>query len=138
MALTIGQVATAADVNIQTIRYYERRGLFPTARRTPSGYRQYAEDAVARLRFIKHAQELGFSLKEIQELLALRVRHAAACDAAERKTRAKIALVEGRIEELRRLKRTLERLAAACEARQPTADCPILEVLEDDHAVAGR
>src|SRR2546422_5616514 len=67
MPLTIGQVATAADVNIQTIRYYERRGLFPTPRRTPAGYRQYAGDAVARLRFIKHAQELGFSLKEIQE-----------------------------------------------------------------------
>jgi DNA-binding transcriptional MerR regulator len=68
MALTIGQVATAADVNIQTIRYYERRGLFPTAKRTPAGYRQYADDAVARLRFIKHAQDLGFSLNEIQEL----------------------------------------------------------------------
>lgn len=138
MALSIGQVAAAADVNIQTIRYYERRGLFPNPRRTPSGYRQYGDEAVARLRFIKHAQELGFSLHEIQELLALRVRHAAACDAVERKTRAKIALVEGRIGELQRLKRTLERLAAACEARRPTADCPILEVLEDDHAVAGR
>ena len=67
MTLTIGQVADAADVNIQTIRYYERRGLFPTPRRTPAGYRQYADDAVARLRFIKHAQELGFSLQEIQE-----------------------------------------------------------------------
>src|SRR5256884_4225392 len=72
MALSIGQVADAADVNIQTIRYYERRGLFPTPRRTPAGYRQYADEAVARLRFIKHAQELGFSLQEIQELLALR------------------------------------------------------------------
>ncbi|MGH7547486.1 MAG: MerR family transcriptional regulator [Gemmatimonadales bacterium] len=138
MVLTIGQVATAADVNIQTIRYYERRGLFPTPRRTPAGYRQYADEAVTRLRFIKHAQELGFSLKEIQELLALRVRHAAACDAVLRKTRAKIALVEGKIRELQRLKRTLEHLAAACAARRPTADCPILETLEDDHAVAGR
>jgi len=138
MALTIGQVATAADVNVQTIRYYERRGLFPTPRRTPAGYRQYADDAVARLRFIKHSQELGFSLKEIQELLALRVRHAAACDAVERKTRAKIVLVEGRIQELQRLKRTLERLAAACDARRPTADCPILEVLEDDLADTAR
>src|SRR5437016_12611821 len=90
MALSIGQVADAADVNIQTIRYYERRGLFPTPRRTPAGYRQYADDAVARLRFIKHAQELGFSLQEIQELLGLRVRHSAACDVVERKTRQKI------------------------------------------------
>src|SRR2546425_8349153 len=96
MPLTIGQVATAADVNIQTIRYYERRGLFPTPRRTPAGYRQYAGDAVARLRFIKHAQELGFSLKEIQELLGLRVRHGAACDAVERRTREKIELVQER------------------------------------------
>ena len=66
MTLTIGQVAAAAAVNIQTIRYYERRGPCAAPRRTPAGYRQYAEDAVSRLRFIKHAQELGFSLKEIR------------------------------------------------------------------------
>ncbi|MGH7674796.1 MAG: MerR family transcriptional regulator [Gemmatimonadales bacterium] len=130
LALTIGQVAAAADVNIQTIRYYERRGLFAAPRRTPSGYRQYAGDAISRLRFIKHAQELGFSLKEIQELLGLRVRHGAACDAVERKTRQKIALVQQKIRDLQRMKRTLEHLAAACEARQPTDDCPILEALE--------
>src|SRR5690348_10400105 len=131
MALTIGQVATAADVNIQTIRYYERRGLFPTPRRTPSGYRQYADDAVARLRFIKHAQALGFSLREIQELLGLRVRHGAACDAVERKTRHKIEVVHQKIRDLQRMQHTLERLAAACMARRPTDDCPILEVLEE-------
>src|SRR5947208_17163548 len=131
MALTIGQVARAADVNVQTIRYYERRGLVTTPRRTPSGYRQYAEDAVSRLRFIKHAQELGFSLQEIQDLLGLRVRHAAACDAVERKTRQKIDVVQQKIRDLQRMKRTLERLAAACAARRPTDDCPILEALED-------
>src|SRR3989449_7536042 len=131
MALTIGQVADAADVNIQTIRYYERRGLFPNPRRTPAGYRQYADDAVPRLRFIKHAQELGFSLQEIQELLGLRVRHGAACDAVERKTRQKIEVVQQRIRDLQRMKRTLERLAAACTPRRPTDACPILEVLED-------
>lgn len=131
MALTIGQVAAAAVVNVQTIRYYERRGLFAAPRRTPSGYRQYAEEAISRLRFIKHAQELGFSLREIQELLGLRVRHGSACDAVERKTRQKMEVVQQRIRDLQRLKRTLERLAAACTARQPTDDCPILEVLED-------
>ncbi len=135
MPLTISQVASAAEVNVQTVRYYERRGLFPTPRRTPSGYRQYAADAVARLRFIKHAQELGFSLKEIQELLGLRVRHAAACDTVERKTRAKIGLVQQKIAGLQRVKRTLERLAAACAARRPTDECPILEALQD-HADA--
>src|SRR5712664_2188669 len=135
MPLTIGQVASAADVNIQTIRYYERRGLFPTPRRTPAGYRQYADDAVARLRFIKHSQELGFSLQEIQELLGLRVRHGAACDVIERKTRQKIDVVQQRIRDLQRMKRTLERLAAACAVRRPTAEWPILEGLED-HADA--
>src|SRR2546427_13259869 len=129
--MTIGQVADAADVNIQTIRYYERRGLFPTPRRTAAGYRQYADDAVARLRFIKHAQELGFSLQEIQELLGLRVRHSAACDVVERKTRQKIEFVQQRIRDLQRMRRTLKRLAAACTARRRTHDCPTLEVLED-------
>jgi len=136
MSLSIGQVATAADVNVQTIRYYERRGLMATPRRTIAGYRQYAEAAVARLRFIKHAQELGFSLQEIQELLGLRVRHGAACDTVERKTRRKIEVVQQRIRDLQRMKRTLERLAAACAVRRPTAECPILEVLED-HADVG-
>jgi len=132
MSLTIGQVAAAADVNIQTLYYYERRGVLTAPRRTPSGYRQYGDDAVPRLRFIKHAQDLGFSLNEIQGLLALRVRHATACGAMERKTREKIELVQQRIQDLQRLRRTLERLAAACAARQPTEDCPILEALEDD------
>lgn len=131
MALTIGQVAKAADVNSQTVRYYERRGLFPTPTRTAAGYRQYADEAVARLRFIKHAQDLGFSLNEIQDLLGLRVRHGAACDAVERRTRKKIEVVQQRIRDLQRMKRTLERLARACTARRPTDDCPILEVLED-------
>src|SRR5436190_13187639 len=131
MSLSISQVANAADVNVQTIRYYERRGLFAAPKRTAAGDRQYADDAVARLRFIKHAQELGFSLQEIQELLGLRVRHGAACDAVERKTRHKIEVVQQRIRALQRMKRTLERLAAACTARRPTDDCPILEVLED-------
>jgi Hg(II)-responsive transcriptional regulator len=130
--LTIGRVAAAAAVNIQTIRYYERRGLLITPGRTPSGYRQYTEDAVNRIRFIKHAQELGFSLKEIQELLALRVRHAAACDPVARKTRLKIELVEQKIRHLGRIRETLEQLAAACAARRPTDDCPILEALEHD------
>lgn len=135
MTLTIGQVAAAAAVNVQTIRYYERRGLFATPRRTASGYRQYGEDAVARLRFIKHAQELGFSLKEIQELLALRVRHGAACDPVERKTRQRIELVERKIRDMERLKEILQQLAAACAARRPTGECPILEALEG-HAVS--
>lgn len=132
VSLTIGQTAAAANVNVQTIRYYERRGLLAAPQRTAAGYRQYYEDAVQRLRFIKHAQELGFSLREIQDLLALRVRHTRACDAVERKTRQKIALVERKIDDLQRIKLTLEQLAAACAARQPTDECPILNALEDN------
>jgi MerR family mercuric resistance operon transcriptional regulator len=137
MTLTIGQVAAAAAVNIQTIRYYERRGLFTIPRRSPSGYRQYAQDAVTRLRFIKHAQVLGFSLTEIRELLALRVRHGAACDTVERKTRQKIELVKRKMRNLERIKDTSEELAAACASRHPTDDCPILEAL-DDRAVSAQ
>lgn len=135
MALTIGQVATAGGVNIETIRYYERRGLFPVAGRTRSGYRQYADDAITRLRFIKHAQDLGFSLEEIRELLALRVRNGGSCKAVAQKTREKIEIVQERIRHLQRMKSTLEQLSAACAARRPTEECPILETLED-HAVA--
>ena len=136
MALRIGELARAAAVNVQTVRYYERRGLIHPERRTVAGYRQYDADAIKRLRFIKHAQLLGFSLKEIDELLALRVRHGGACATIERKTRAKIALIEDKMREMRRLKRSLEALAAACEAREPTSDCPVLEVLNEDDAVS--
>lgn len=135
MTMTVGQVAAAAAVNVQTIRYYERRGLFAPALRTPAGYRQYRPDAVIRLRFIRHAQELGFSLAEIQELLELRVRDGAACTSVEHKARTKIAVVERKVAELQRIQRTLARLARACRARRPTAECPILEALEEERAV---
>ncbi|HEU5358895.1 MAG TPA: MerR family transcriptional regulator [Gemmatimonadales bacterium] len=131
MALTIGRVAAEVGVNIQTIRYYERRGLLVPPDRSASGYRQYAGDAVSRLRFIKHAQELGFSLAEVRGLLDLRVRPGAACDAVEQSTRKQIDRVQGKIRSLQRIERTLERLATACEARQATDACPILEALED-------
>ncbi|MBI3568106.1 MAG: MerR family transcriptional regulator [Gemmatimonadetes bacterium] len=132
MTLTIGQVADAAEVNVQTIRYYERRGLVAAANRTEAGYRQFGDDAVTRLRFIRHAQDLGFSLKEIKELLALRVRNHSECGRVEAKAREKIELVARRIRDLRRIKRTLERLAASCASRRATDECPILEALEDD------
>lgn len=132
MGLTIGQIAAAGNVNVETIRYYERRGLLHAAGRSPSGYRQYTADSVKRLRFIRHAQDLGYSLAEIEELLALRVRDGASCKAVAQKTRNKIQNVEQRITDLQRMKRTLEGLAAACDARRPTEHCPILQALGDD------
>lgn len=139
MTLTIGQLAERAGVNIQTVRYYERRGLLARPPRTRSGYRQYPSDTVDRLRFIKRAKDLGFSLVEITELLALRVQQASACAPVEAKAREKIAVVERKIRELEGMKHTLERLAAACERREPTSECPILEALEvSDMDGAGR
>lgn len=131
MPLTIGRVAAEAGVSIQTIRYYERRGLLAAPGRTASGYRLYSKDAVSRLRFIKHAQELGFSLSEAGELLDLRVQRGTACDTVERSARQKIELVQRKIRGLQRVKQTLESLAAACETRRATDVCPILEALED-------
>lgn len=133
--MTIGELAAAADVNVQTVRYYERRGILAEPRRTDSGYRQYAAETAERLRFIKRAQQLGFSLEEIQELLELRVDDPSVCAAVEATTRRKITDVEQKIRELERLNRVLQRLAASCRARTPTAECPILEALsETKHA----
>ncbi|MEX2179452.1 MAG: MerR family DNA-binding protein [Gemmatimonadaceae bacterium] len=132
--LTIGQIASAAAVNVQTVRYYERRGLLLATRRTAAGYRQYDDEQVRRIRFIKHAQRLGFSLHEIQELLALRVRNGSACAAVERKTRAKIDVIESKMAELDRLKHALEHLAVSCRARRTTPSCPVLAALEEADA----
>ena len=128
--MRIGEAAHGAGVNVQTLRYYERRGLLPAPDRKPSGFRAYDAGAVDRVRFIKHAQALGFSLKEIRDLLALRVRHGAACSTIERKTRSKIALIDDKLRELTALRRTLKGLVASCEARETTAECPVLETLE--------
>lgn len=137
MALTTGQVAAAADVNIQTVRYYERRGLVPAPRRTASGYRQYPDSVVRRIRFIKRAQGLGFSLREIQELLALRVRPGSSADAVKRMTGLKIECVERKVRQLQRIKSALEQLAAACAARQLTPVSLLLEAVEG-RPVSGR
>jgi MerR family mercuric resistance operon transcriptional regulator/MerR family gold-responsive transcriptional activator of gol and ges genes len=136
MSLKIGQVAAEASVNVQTVRYYERVGMLPVPPRTAGGYRQYDADAVKRIRFIKHAQALGFSLREIRDLLALRVRHGAACATVERKARSKIALIDDKLRELARLRRTMEGLVASCHARKTTAECPVLEILEQDDDIA--
>ena len=130
-ALTISQIASAAAVNVQTVRYYERRGLVPKPPRSGSGYRQYSPETVSRLRFIRHAQELGFSLAEIQELLALRVRPGAACETVARRTRQKLELVSEKIAHLQRLKEVLDRFSTACDSRATTEDCPVLYALED-------
>ncbi|MDX2120113.1 MAG: MerR family transcriptional regulator [Gemmatimonadota bacterium] len=127
--MRIGHVAAQAGVNIQTVRYYERRGLLETPRRSTGGYRQYGDDVVPRIRFIRRAQELGFTLEEIGELLTLRFRHGEACDDVSGRATAKIGLVQQKLWELERMKRVLEGLVEACRHREATAECPILEAL---------
>ncbi len=128
--MKIGEVATRANVNIQTLRYYERRGLLPKAPRTGSNYRLYSDESVRRVRFVKRAQELGFSLKEIKELLALRLKPTSRSSAVKERATAKIADIEEKVHTLQRMKRALTKLTAACDGCGSTSECPILEALE--------
>lgn len=131
MALTIGQVAKAAHVNIETIRYYEREGLIPAPPRTPAGYRQYTDEAVRRVRFMKRAQTLGFSLDEVGTLLAVRVRPGSACHEVVAEANKAIERIDHKIAELTRMRNALGTLADACRGRRALRECPILDVLED-------
>ncbi len=128
--LTSGQLAEGAGVGIETIRYYERQGLLPSPARSRSGYRRFPAEAVDRLRFIRQAQHLGFSLKEIQELLCLRIDPEASCSEVCQRAQAKIGEIEERLRGLQRMRDVLRRLVEACGGRGPTTACPILEALE--------
>lgn len=127
--LRIGQVADAAGVNIQTLRYYERRGLVRPISRRACGYREYDASGVGLVRFIKRAQELGFALAEIQELLALRDSSSARCTDVRRKTREKIEDIDRRIQSFTAMKRALIALIQSCPSSGPIHYCPILESL---------
>ena len=133
---TIGQVAKQAGVNIETIRFYEREGLIPEPPRKSSGYRQYSPEFVKRILFIKRSQTLGFSLKEIAELLALQVEPDTACDDIRERAETKLSDIETKIQTLKRMKAILGELIAACNQQQPTDECPILAALDagDNHA----
>jgi len=129
--LTISQLADAAGVGRETVRFYERKGLILDPGRSAAGYRRYPAEAVDRLRFIRRAQGLGFTLDEIGDFLELRVDEVAACGAVEVRARAKLVSVAEKLAELKRMQRVLQRLVAACAAREPTSHCPILEEIED-------
>jgi len=128
---TITKAARAAGVHVETIRYYERRGLIG---RPPSlgGYRTYPDETVRRLRFIKRAQRLGFSLREIRELLALRSGPLSTGAAVRRKAEAKVEDIDKKICELRAMRRALDALAKACPGTGPADRCPILRSLDDE------
>lgn len=131
MSLTIGQVAKAANVHVETMRYYERRGLVPKPPRGPSLYRRYPEDTVLRVQFVKHAQDLGFSLREIRELLSLRAAPKARCADVKRRAQTKIEEIETKVHALQGMRRALRRLVSQCDGKLPASACPILESLDD-------
>lgn len=128
--LTIGQLADRAEVGVETVRFYERRGLIEDPPRRSSGYRQYPPETLDRLRFIRRAKELGFSLDEIGELLLLRSHSAENREQVRAKARAKVRDIDQRIADLTRMRRALAQLAEACAQGHDSEDCPILEALE--------
>jgi MerR family mercuric resistance operon transcriptional regulator len=132
--MTIGQLARSAGVGIETVRFYERQGLLEEPTRKASGYRQYSDDVVARLRFIRRAKQLGFSLKEIGELIALRFEPETTCAEVKRKAQTKLADIESKISDLRRMQKTLHKLATTCRGYGPINACPILEALNTERA----
>jgi MerR family copper efflux transcriptional regulator len=127
--LTIGQLAKKANVNLETIRYYERRGLIPEPPRNKSGHREYSIEEVKRTEFIKRSQALGFSLKEISELLSLRVEPGRTCGDVKARIEAKIEDIEKRIMDLEQIGKALSRLSSRCTGKGPVGQCPILEEL---------
>ena len=127
--MTIGQVAKATGLKIQTLRFYEDKGLIEEPPRRSSGYREYSISALARLNFIKRAKELGFSLKEIREILLLRVDPEATCSDVKARAEAKIAEVEEKIRSLKRIRNALAKISSSCRGKGPTSECPIMEAL---------
>ncbi|MEQ1679576.1 MAG: heavy metal-responsive transcriptional regulator [Nitrospira sp.] len=130
--LTIGQLARIVGVNVQTGRYYECLNLLRPSARRPSRYRLYGHEEEGRLRFIKKAQALGFTLHEIAELLTLRIASTACRDDVQKRAQAKLLQVESKVQDLRVLALVLKQLIQACEAGQPTDGCPILMSLEKE------
>lgn len=128
--LTIGKVAERAGVGVETVRFYERKGLLDEPPRTASGYRQFDEGVIKRLEFISRAKELGFTLNEIKELLSLRVERRTCSANVRAKADAKIVDIESKISTLRGMKEALIRLTKACAEAESTGECPILEALD--------
>ena len=128
---TIGRLASQAGVGIDTVRFYERRGLLPSPNRTAAGYRLYDEDSISRIRFVRRAKDLGFTLDEIEVLLKLQ-------DKGVRKsevkaiTRRKLDQINAKMADLERMRGVLESLAAECTGKGNVTTCPIIEAIAGD------
>lgn len=125
--LTIGKLAQASLVGVETIRFYERRGLILQPKKQGS-FRYYSPELIDRVRFIKRAQELGFTLKEVKELLDLKIKNQSRCSDVLEKTNNKIIEINEKIKDLKKMRKSLEGLAKCCKSSEmPLSDCPILE-----------
>lgn len=125
----ISEAAEQAGVNVQTLRYYERRGLLPKPPRRTSGYREFPDDAIRIVRFIKRAQELGFTLDEVRELLRLRRQSGRHRERIRTVAEQRIQQIDQKIGELERMKHALQTLVHSCH-KGATLDCPIIEALD--------
>ncbi len=126
-SLTIGRLAESAQVNVETVRYYQRRGLMREPARPTGSVRRYSDDDVRRIRFIKRAQQLGFTLEEVTNLLKLE--DGRSCRETEQLAQQKLSLVEARLTDLQRLRKTLRDLIGRCESGRGRITCPIIESL---------
>lgn len=129
--ITIGKLAKESGVTIDTVRFYERKGLIDEPERTASNYRVYYRDEIDKLRFIRKAKELGFSLGEIQELLSLKYDPNSTKAEVKERTLAKIKNIKSKIKDLTRIQRALEHLADACDGHGPASNCPIIKALDN-------
>lgn len=129
-SMTIGKLAARAGVGVETVRFYERKGLLerPSAIR---GFRRYPIEAVSRLRLIRRCKDLGFSLQEISDLLVLRVDRTKGCSDVRREARRKIDEIDEKIRHLHEMRAALESLARRCRGKGPTTECPIIDALEE-------
>lgn len=131
--MTIGQLAKQTGVGIETIRFYERKGLLPCPERRTSGYRQFGEEALTRMQFIRRAQGVGFTLREIEALLRLRDNPTATREEVRTHVSAKIDDIDAKIREMRRMRKELQELLESCSGDGTTEDCPIIEQLSEHH-----
>jgi MerR family mercuric resistance operon transcriptional regulator len=127
--MTTGKLAKKAGVNVETVRYYEREKLIPEPPRNSSGYRQYSSKDLKRLKFIKSAQKLGFSLKEISELLSLKANSKSACHEVRIMAEEKITLIEDKIKDLEQMKNILVDLTDDCIKAKDSDNCPIIDII---------
>jgi len=129
---TIGKIASAAGIGVETVRFYERQGLIPEPPRSSSGYRLYPQDTVRRLHFVMRGRALGFTLAEIGELLSMSATPAASCSDVRDRAEARIDDIEERVAQLLTMKKALEGLVEQCSGGAPKTECPILDALQEN------